>query len=298
MILAAGKGTRLLPLTRELPKPLAWLGDRPQIDHAIGELARAGFERVVVNTHHLAERFDAAWRRSQPIEVVLVHEPEILGTAGGVANAAAALGAGDVLVWNADIVAKLDVGTFLAAHAASGAAATLVVGPGSTSVGAGSVGVDATGRVVRLRAHRGLGEARGADYAGIALLSAELRETLCAPGCLVDDAWIPWLERGGAVETWALSAPFLDTGTLAEYLAANLAWLAARGATSFVAPNAAVEPSVRLDRVVVASGARARGEGALRRVVVWPGAEAVAPLEDAVVTRAGVVPIPLAVAST
>jgi mannose-1-phosphate guanylyltransferase len=291
MILAAGLGTRLLPLTRELPKPLAWLGDRPQIDHAIAALARAGLERVVVNTHHLADKFDETWRRAQPIEVALVHEEAILGTAGGVANAAAALGDGDVLVWNADIVADLDVARLLDAHAASGAASTLVVGPQAIAVGQGSLGLDARGDVVRLRAHRGAGEVRGAEYAGIALISSALRARLPAPGCLVADGWIPLLQAGGKLATHALRASFLDTGTKAEYLEANLAWLADRGASCEIAPGALVEPSVELDRVVVAAGARVVGTGALRRVVVWPGATATAPLEDAVVTREGVVRI-------
>lgn len=291
MILAAGLGTRLLPLTRELPKPLAWLGDRPQIDHAIAALARAGLERVVVNTHHLADKFDETWRRAQPIEVTLVHEEAILGTAGGVANAAAALGEGDVLVWNADIVADVDVAGLLDAHAAAGAASTLVVGPRALAVGQGSLGLDARGDVVRLRAHRGAGEVRGADYAGIALISAALRARLPAPGCLVADAWIPLLQAGGKLAAHALRAAFLDTGTKAEYLEANLAWLADRGASREISPGAIVEPSVELDRVVVAAGARVVGTGALRRVVVWPGATATAPLEDAVVTREGVVPI-------
>jgi mannose-1-phosphate guanylyltransferase len=61
MILAAGLGTRLRPLTNDVPKPLLWLGDRPQIDHITATLAAAGLDRVVVNTHHLSEQFDDAW---------------------------------------------------------------------------------------------------------------------------------------------------------------------------------------------------------------------------------------------
>src|SRR5437868_13630696 len=96
MVLAAGLGTRLRPLTDHVPKPLCPVGDRPQIDHILEALARGGIERAVVNTHHLHEQFTDAWARSQPLEVVRIHEPEILGTGGGIANAASALGEGPV----------------------------------------------------------------------------------------------------------------------------------------------------------------------------------------------------------
>lgn len=152
MILAAGLGTRLRPLTDELPKPLVPLGDRPAIAHIAARLAAAGIARAVVNTHHLAEAFTRERLAALPIEAVVLHEPVVLGTAGGVANAAGALGSGDVLVWNGDILADLDAAALLAAHAAGGAIATLAVAP--RPAGEGTVGVDAAGGVVRLRGER------------------------------------------------------------------------------------------------------------------------------------------------
>jgi mannose-1-phosphate guanylyltransferase len=293
MVLAAGLGTRLLPLTREKPKPLAWLGDRPQIEHVLAALARAGAPRAIVNTHHLAAELDDAWAAAQPLPITRVHEPEILGTGGGIANARDALGEGEVLVWNADIVVDPDLAALVAAHRASGAAATPVLGPERHPVGKGSVGVAADGRVVRLRAVTRGEEAFGADYAGIAVLGEAARAALPRAGCLVGDTWIPMMEAGAHLATFALTEPFLDTGSLGEYLAANLAWLAQRGTASFVAPGAKVGPEVRLEGVVVGPGATVTGVGALSRVVVWPGATAVAPLADAVVTPAlGVVPVP------
>ena len=57
MILAAGLGTRLRPLTDELPKPLLWLGDRPLVAHIAEQLVAGGVRRVALNKSHLAERF-------------------------------------------------------------------------------------------------------------------------------------------------------------------------------------------------------------------------------------------------
>src|SRR5262245_37568354 len=113
MILAAGLGTRLRPLTDELPKPLVPVGDRPALAHIADQLARAGIHEAVLNTHHLAEAFSAERLAGLPIRISMIHEPRILGTGGGIANAARALGEGEVVVWNGDILADLDVHALL-----------------------------------------------------------------------------------------------------------------------------------------------------------------------------------------
>lgn len=287
MVLAAGLGTRLRPLSDELPKPLSWLGDRPLIDAILASLAAAGFTRAVVNTHHLAAAYDAAWRERQPLAVALSHEPEILGTGGGLARAASLLGAGEVLVWNADIWARLDVPALLAAHAASGGAATLVTGP-RRAPREGTLGLDAEGRVVRVRALDRGSEVASADYAGIAVLREALRARLPASGCLVGDALIPALAAGEQVSSFALGRPFRDLGTPELYLEANLEWLSERGLEAYVDPSAEVAGGVTLRRSVVARSARVEGAGELSDVVVWPGATATAPLARAVVTPRGV----------
>src|SRR2546426_402753 len=105
MILAAGLGTRLRPLTDELPKPLVPVGDRPAVAHIADSLTRAGIRDAVINTHHLAEAFSPDRLAALPLRLRVIHEPTILGTGGGVANAAPWLGAGDVILWNGDILA-------------------------------------------------------------------------------------------------------------------------------------------------------------------------------------------------
>src|SRR6185437_12238506 len=104
--------------------PLVPVGDRPVIAHVAARLAASGVREAVINVHHLAEAFTADRLASLPLALEVVHEPEILGTAGGVANAAALLGGGDVVVWNADILADVDVGALVAARRDAGAVAT------------------------------------------------------------------------------------------------------------------------------------------------------------------------------
>src|SRR4249920_3166042 len=95
MILAAGLGTRLRPLTDILPKPLVPVGDRPMLAHVVERVRAAGCGPIVVNAHHHA---DAVARACSDLGATISREDEdLLGTAGGLARARALLGTGDVL---------------------------------------------------------------------------------------------------------------------------------------------------------------------------------------------------------
>ena len=112
MILCAGLGTRLRPLTDELPKPLVPVGDRPLLAHITARLRSQGIHQVALNTHHLPRAFDSVYEWLD-VEVKVVHEPEIRGTAGGVAGARRHFSSAPVLVWNGDILADPPVGRLL-----------------------------------------------------------------------------------------------------------------------------------------------------------------------------------------
>src|SRR5450432_1408801 len=113
IVLCAGFGTRLRPLTEELPKPLVPVGDRSILEHAALCLSRAGFTQVVLNVHHLAGVFERYIARLALRAQVMV-EPEILGTAGGVAGARQYLESAPVLVWNGDILVDPPIDALLA----------------------------------------------------------------------------------------------------------------------------------------------------------------------------------------
>jgi mannose-1-phosphate guanylyltransferase len=281
MILSAGLGTRLRPLTDRCAKPLVPVGDRPALAHLIDRLRAAGVDRVVVNAHHHLDMLRAFADASAGI--ALSEEPELLGTAGGVAHARELLGEGDVLLHNGDILSDLDVRLVVAAHSEFGApAATMVVQP--LAPGAGTVGMDEEGRIVRLRGERFGAERRGGEFVGVYVLSGALRARLPERGGMVEDVLVPALARGEIVRAMLFDGRWRDIGTLAGYLEANAAWLAARGLSSWVGPGACVGDGVTLAGSVVGAGARVGGEGTLRGCVVWPGASAVAPLEGKVLT--------------
>lgn len=117
MILAAGFGTRLAPLTDRLPKALVSVAGRPMIAHAVDALRRAGCDELIVNAHHFAEQVDEYFlRHDAGVPVRVLHEREILGTGGGVLNAAPFLEKEDVfLLYNADIIVEADLSAMLRA---------------------------------------------------------------------------------------------------------------------------------------------------------------------------------------
>ncbi len=104
MVLAAGKGTRLRPLTDTLPKPLATVGGRTLIDRGLDRLQEAGVETAVVNLHHLGAMIEDHLAERPAPEIVYSREDKLLETAGGVAKALPLLGAGPFYVVNGDVM--------------------------------------------------------------------------------------------------------------------------------------------------------------------------------------------------
>ena len=279
MILCAGLGTRLRPLTDELPKPLVPVGDRPLLAHILERLLQAGTAHAVLNLHHKSEEIMRNLNEL-PLTPQVVVEAEILGTAGGVAGARHLFGPGPVLVHNGDILSTPPIADLVARDQGG---LCLAVSP--RPVGQGSVGLDARDRLVRVRGKTYGHEVRGGDYIGIALLGERCLATLPDQGCLIGDWAIPELEAGRPVETVLTTAAWADLGSLDDYLRANLAWLGTRAYA--VGPGALVSDAVELERSVIGAGARVTGTGKLSECIVWPGAHAEAPLSRAVVTTGG-----------
>jgi NDP-sugar pyrophosphorylase family protein len=146
MILAAGLGTRLLPLTRHTPKALVEVGETTLLERTLGRLVDAGCDRIVVNLHHHAARIldflaehCAAGRQStgglrspylwSGAEVLVSVEPEGALETGGGLKRASALFRGDrtILLHNVDVLSTIDLAVLARKHEASGALATLAV---------------------------------------------------------------------------------------------------------------------------------------------------------------------------
>jgi mannose-1-phosphate guanylyltransferase len=129
MVMAAGKGTRLRPITDLLPKPMAPVANRPVLHHILRLLRRHRFQEVVVNLHHLPEVITDYFGDGSPVglDIHYSYEPELLGTAGGVKKNEAFLGTGTFLVMSGDALTDIDLTGLVAAHKRSGSIATLAV---------------------------------------------------------------------------------------------------------------------------------------------------------------------------
>lgn len=103
MVLAAGLGTRMKPITDTLPKPLVRVGGETLLDHALGQLSRAGIERAVVNVHHHAEQMEAHLAgRSSPSVTISDEREALMDSGGGVVKALPLLNGDAFLILNAD----------------------------------------------------------------------------------------------------------------------------------------------------------------------------------------------------
>ena len=102
MVLSAGLGLRMRPITDRIPKPLVSVAGRTLLDRALDHYAEAGLARVVVNTHYLADQIAAHVKGRTRPEIALAHEPVLLETGGGVLNALPLLGEAPFFVANSD----------------------------------------------------------------------------------------------------------------------------------------------------------------------------------------------------
>lgn len=251
IVLAAGEGQRLRPLTEVVPKALCPVGNVPLLDLALARFAGLGLhgpDRVAVNACWLGEQVrDHVTGRAH---VSVEPGPAPLGTAGGLAYLRGWIAGRPVLVGNAD--AYLSVAGAWRADPAAGVAALLDGWDGDTV------------RLLGVPARAGDHHFGGYRFAGLSLLPWRWVAALPdGPSEAVGRIWRP-AEAAGELTVVAYPGTFIDTGTPADYLAANLH---AAGGGDLVAPDAVVTGA--LDGAVVGAGARVAGR--VTRGVVWPG---------------------------
>ncbi len=293
LILAAGFGTRLQPLTLELPKPVVPVGDRPLLAHVAAACRAGGVRSLIANAHHEHAKISAIIN-NWSLDIQVVVEAQIRGTAGGVAGARSLFEPGAVLIWNGDILTEAPV-TELLERASERDAQVLAVSP--RAAGEGTIGLDEQGSVVRLRGELFGREVQGGDYVGVSALGPSVVASLPDSGCLFGDVALPHLRKGGQVWTVPSSADWTDLGDLSQYVAANLRWLDTElrlnprpsplDPSCWIAASARLGPSVSAEGCLIGPGAQVNGRGALRQVIAWPGAALSAPLSRAVVLGSG-----------
>ena len=151
MILAAGFGTRLRPLTNTVPKALVPVAGRPLIEYGLLFLKSQGIEEVIINLHHLGEKIRATLGDGSVYGLRITYSPEdpILETGGGIQKAQTFLDGETFIVLNCDTILDLDLSALLTTHRQNRATATLVLRPDPEAARYGLLETNADSRIRR-----------------------------------------------------------------------------------------------------------------------------------------------------
>jgi len=223
MILAAGEGRRLRPLTERVPKALVEVGGRPLVDYAIETVARSGIDDVIVNLHHLGDRIrDHLGDGSRfGVRVRYSEELRLLGSGGGIVHARAFLGDEAFVTLNADTIIEIDLRQLVAAHRANGAAATLVLRKDPRMQEYGVIALEPSGRVGAFLDHRRPGASADLEpymYTGVQVLEPSVFDFMPAEGAfsITSVTYPAMLDAGAAVFGYPFDGRWLTVGTPEE----------------------------------------------------------------------------------
>jgi len=285
MVLAAGLGTRLRPLTLRRAKPALPVLNRPLLHWTLARLAQAGVTEVVVNLHHrpASVRRAVGDGRAFGLRVRFSHERRILGTGGGPRRVRGVFGDAPFLLVNGDVIFDFDLRAFIDRYRRSGARVALGLQPNPDPRRYGPVVMDRRGRIVSLAGLPRPARGRPWLFIGIHLLDPRLLDRLPAgPSDSVRHLYAPLVAEGERLVGVPLEGAWYDLGSPKLYLDAQLSLLAAGfGGTRegrLIHPQARVDPGATVRRSVVGAGS-VLGAGAVvedsvlwDRVRVGPGA--------------------------
>lgn len=268
MLLTAGLGERMRPLTDEVPKPALPVLGRPIVVQLLRWLAQLEPEHVVLNLHHrpeaLRELLGDGGSGGLP-RLRYSHEPAILGTAGGLRRAAPLLrGRGPIVVSNSDFLSDIDLHAVVGQHRESGHLATLVLAP--RVPGYSRVDVDAEGRVVSLAGTPGVDADRIAAsflFTGCHVLAEDVLTRIPhdGPSDIVRDVYRA-LAAEGRLGAYVHQGFWREFGTPELYFAGSMALLAESHRRRVRVTEH--DPVRVLDGAVVALGAGARCDATAR----------------------------------
>ena len=226
MILAAGLGTRLRPLTYTIPKPLLPVGGVPLIVWNLLLLKRHGFRQVVINLHHLGPMIEQALGTGSKfgMRIIYSHEPVILGTGGGIKQAEPHFSGEPVLILNGDTLVELDLEALCDFHRTCNAAATLVLREDPDAARWGLVEVGVQGQILRITG-KGLVDSvpvMPRMFAGIHILHPRLlRQVPKGVASSIIDPYVRAIEQGEPVFGYDLQGYWSDIGTAERYAQAE-----------------------------------------------------------------------------
>jgi len=279
--LAAGLGTRLSPLTDELPKPLIPIFQKPLVTFALDHLIGVGVNRFVINTHRLPELFQNFFAEHDyaGFPTTLVHEPDLLETGGGIKNAENHLGSEAFLTYSGDILTDVNLQPLIDEHFRCGNDVTLAL----RHTGLASAVALRDQRVVDISNRYGV--AGNFDFANIAVWNSAIFQRI-PPRKRI--SFIPiigdWIGQGARIGGVVMNdGKWFNISSRAEYLEVHRIILRENWKPHFVktrewpeckASSAIVDSSAQLRGcTVVGRNCRVGAEAILEDTILWPDAE-------------------------
>jgi NDP-sugar pyrophosphorylase family protein len=276
MVLAAGLGLRMRPLTLLRAKPVLPVLNRPLLHWTLDHLARHGVDDVIVNLHHLPDTVTEALGDGRPfgLRVRYAPEPRILGTGGGPWAVRDLLGHEPFLLVNGDMLFGFDLRGLVARHRASGARATLALLPNPDPRVYGPVVTDRAGRVLSLAGQPWRARGTRSLFTGVHVLDPALLDRLPeGPSGSVRDLYVPMVAEGERVDGVRVRGAWYDLGRPTLYRDTQLRLLPGRGRDRVLLhPRAEVSAGARVRRAVVGAGARVAESAVVERSILWDGA--------------------------
>jgi NDP-sugar pyrophosphorylase family protein len=228
MVLAAGFGERLKPLTDSLAKPALPLFDETVMGRLLKCLASLGADRIVYNTHHLADEVARAAEEACPpgVELLRSHEESIQGTAGALREASALFRDEPLVLLNADVIHDADLHRLVAYHRTHGSVVTLLCRADPQSISYGPLGLDGEGRVRRflewVSPEAEASRLKTVMFTGIQVIEPSAIEGIAEGFVSTTETLYPDILRRGEAVFGALHEGYwMDIGTPARYLKAH-----------------------------------------------------------------------------
>jgi mannose-1-phosphate guanylyltransferase len=256
LVLTAGLGTRLRPLTDVRAKPAIPVAGEPMIRRIVAWLVSRGVDDLVLNLHHRPETLAAVLGDGGDLGARVRYsweQPQVLGTAGGPRLARDIVGADTFFIINGDTLTDVDLPLVADAHAASDALVTLALVPNREFMRYGGVRLDEEGRVVGFT-RRGPEASGSYHYIGVQIVAGRVFDGV-QPGEAANsiggvyDALIA--ARSGAVRGVVSDAAFWDVGTVTDYWRTSQAFAAQAGASPSVGRGARIDPAARITRSIL-----------------------------------------------
>jgi NDP-sugar pyrophosphorylase family protein len=279
-VLGAGLGTRLRPLTEELPKPLVPIFQKPLITFALDHLIGLGIDKIFINTHRLPETFAAVFPENHysGLDLTFVNEPVLLDTGGGIKNIETQLGRAPFITYSGDVLTDVALEPLIEEHLSRGNDVTLAL----RQTDFGSAIALRDGRVVDISGRHGI--PGNFDFANIAIWSSAIFDRI-PPAQKI--SFIPilseWISQGGKIGGLVLDkGEWFNLGSRAEYFDVHRAirdgwqpsYIKERDWALPIHPSATVDSTARiLGCSVVGKDCRVGAGARVEDTILWPGSQ-------------------------